>query len=83
MRRFDVANRNRHKVDAALEWSPHRVLTVSPNVGLRYDDYPDPDVQPARRAQRSQLERRRRSLGGLVHPTFRLMASLQLRGSPA
>jgi MtrB/PioB family decaheme-associated outer membrane protein len=46
LRRFDVANRNRHKAEAALEWTPARFVTFAPNAGLRWDDYPDPVHNP-------------------------------------
>jgi MtrB/PioB family decaheme-associated outer membrane protein len=41
MQRFDVANRNRQKVEAALDWTPGRFITITPNFGMRWDDYPD------------------------------------------
>jgi MtrB/PioB family decaheme-associated outer membrane protein len=46
MRKFDIANRNRHKAEAMLEWTPGRFITISPNAGLRFDDYPDPVFNP-------------------------------------
>jgi MtrB/PioB family decaheme-associated outer membrane protein len=46
LRRFDVANRNRHKADALLEWTPGSIVTISPNAGLRWDDYPDDVFNP-------------------------------------
>jgi MtrB/PioB family decaheme-associated outer membrane protein len=42
LRRYDVANRNRQKVDAQMDFAVNSVLTISPNAGLRWDDYPDP-----------------------------------------
>jgi MtrB/PioB family decaheme-associated outer membrane protein len=41
LRRFDVANRNRQKVDAQMDFALNSSLTISPNAGLRWDDYPD------------------------------------------
>jgi MtrB/PioB family decaheme-associated outer membrane protein len=46
MRRFDVANRNRQKGDALVELTPGSIITVSPNAGFRWDDYPDPVSNP-------------------------------------
>ena len=74
MRRFDIANRNRHKIDAALEWSPHRVLTLSPNFGLRYDDYPDPELNPLG-VRKDHSWNAGIEVSAAVHSTVRLMAS--------
>ena len=74
MRRFDLANRNRHKIDAALEWSPHRVLTLSPNFGLRYDDYPDPELNPLG-VRKDHSWNAGIEVSAAVHSTLRLMAS--------
>jgi MtrB/PioB family decaheme-associated outer membrane protein len=41
LRRFDVANRNRQKVDAQVDFAVNSFLTITPNAGLRWDDYPD------------------------------------------
>ena len=41
MRKFDVADRNRTKSEASVEITPWSFLTVTPNFGLRYDDFPD------------------------------------------
>jgi MtrB/PioB family decaheme-associated outer membrane protein len=46
MRRYDIANRNRQKADALLEWSPGTIFTVTPNLGFRTDDYPDGVFNP-------------------------------------
>ena len=46
LRKFDIANRNRHKAEAMAEWTPGRMITFSPNFGLRWDDYPDPVNNP-------------------------------------
>jgi MtrB/PioB family decaheme-associated outer membrane protein len=42
LRRFDEANRNRQKVDAQVDFAVNSFLTITPNAGLRWDDYPDP-----------------------------------------
>jgi MtrB/PioB family decaheme-associated outer membrane protein len=42
LRRFDVSNRNRQKVDAQMDFAVNSFLTITPNAGLRWDDYPDP-----------------------------------------
>jgi MtrB/PioB family decaheme-associated outer membrane protein len=41
MRRFDIANRNRHKAETAFEFALGPYATLTPNAGLRRDDYPD------------------------------------------
>src|SRR5262245_50745402 len=46
MRKFDIANRNRQKAEFLLEWTPGRIITFSPNAGLRWDDYPDDVFNP-------------------------------------
>src|SRR5262249_38888603 len=46
MRRFDIANRNRQKGDFQVDLTPGRFITVSPNAGFRWDDYPDPISNP-------------------------------------
>lgn len=46
MRRFDISNRNRHKAEFMMEWTPGRAITFSPNAGLRWDDYPDNVFNP-------------------------------------
>jgi MtrB/PioB family decaheme-associated outer membrane protein len=40
MRRFDEANRDRVKGDTAFEIAVNRIVTLSPNAGFRWDDYP-------------------------------------------
>ncbi len=46
MRRFDIANRNRHKADFQVDFTPGTIFTISPNFGLRFDEYPDPVFNP-------------------------------------
>jgi len=46
LRRFDEANRNRQKVDAQVDITPVKNLTISPNFAMRWDDYPDPVANP-------------------------------------
>jgi MtrB/PioB family decaheme-associated outer membrane protein len=46
LRRFDVANRNRQKADVQVDIAPTDFLTISPNFGLRWDDYPDSVLNP-------------------------------------
>jgi MtrB/PioB family decaheme-associated outer membrane protein len=74
MRRFDVANRNRQKAELMLEWTPGRLITFSPNAGLRWDDYPeDPFNQLGLRSDHSWnagIE-----VAAMLDPTFKLMAS--------
>jgi MtrB/PioB family decaheme-associated outer membrane protein len=46
MRRFDIANRNRQKADVQVDFTPGTIFTISPNFGLRFDEYPDPVFNP-------------------------------------
>jgi MtrB/PioB family decaheme-associated outer membrane protein len=46
MRRFDLANRNRQKADFQVDLTPGTIVTVTPNAGLRWDDYPDGVFNP-------------------------------------
>jgi MtrB/PioB family decaheme-associated outer membrane protein len=74
MRRFDIANRNRHKLETALEWSPGRFVTLSPNFGLRWDDYPDPEFNPlgvrSDHSWNTGIE-----ISAMIQPTVKLMAA--------
>ncbi|ALK08575.1 MtrB/PioB family decaheme-associated outer membrane protein [Blastochloris viridis] len=45
MRQFDLADRDRQKANVSLEWAALENLTVTPTLGLRFDDYEtDPDA---------------------------------------
>ncbi len=46
LRRFDEANRDRQKANAQVDFVVTEILTVSPNFTLRWDDYPDPTMNP-------------------------------------
>ena len=46
MSRFDIANRDRVKAEALVEFSPLTDVTITPNAGLRFDDYPDAIFNP-------------------------------------
>jgi MtrB/PioB family decaheme-associated outer membrane protein len=46
LRRFDLANRNRQKAEVQVEFAATDFLTITPNFGLRRDDYPDSVVNP-------------------------------------
>jgi MtrB/PioB family decaheme-associated outer membrane protein len=39
-RKFDIANRNRIKAEAFMDFPVNKMLTVTPNFGLRFDDFP-------------------------------------------
>ena len=39
LRKFDEAERDRHRVDLLVQLTPLDTLTVTPNAGYRYDDY--------------------------------------------
>lgn len=74
LRRFDVANRNRQKAEAQLEWAPANFLNVTPNLGVRWDDYPDSAFNPlgvsTDHSWNGGLE-----VGFLVSPVLRLLAA--------
>jgi MtrB/PioB family decaheme-associated outer membrane protein len=74
MRKFDIANRNRHKAELMLEWTPGRFVTFSPNAGLRWDDYPDDIYNPlglrSDHSWNAGLE-----IAAMVQPTLKLMVS--------
>ena len=44
--RFDLANRNRQKANVQFEFSATDFLTITPNFGLRWDDYPASVINP-------------------------------------
>jgi hypothetical protein len=46
LRLFDVANRNRQKAEAQVEFAATDFMSITPNFGLRWDDYPDPVINP-------------------------------------
>jgi len=74
MRKFDIANRNRQKAEAMLEWTPGYFITISPNAGLRWDDYPDNVFNPlgvrSDHSWNAGVE-----VAAMVSPVFKLMAS--------
>ncbi len=74
MRKFDIANRNRHKAEFMLEWTPGRFVTFSPNAGLRWDDYPDDVFNPLGlrwdHSWNAGME-----IAAMVQPTLKLMVS--------
>ena len=74
MRRFDVANRNRHKAEAALEWTPNRYVTFSPNAGLRWDEYPDPVSNPLG-VRRDHTWNAGIEIAAMINSQIKLMAS--------
>ena len=46
-RMFDLANRNQQKARTLLDITVTDAITITPNAGLRWDDYPDDAVNPA------------------------------------
>jgi MtrB/PioB family decaheme-associated outer membrane protein len=46
LRRFDLSNRNRQKADLAVEFAASKFVTLTPNFGLLWDDYPDGVMNP-------------------------------------
>jgi MtrB/PioB family decaheme-associated outer membrane protein len=41
LRKFDEAERNRHRIDLLLGFTPTETISITPTFGWRYDDYPD------------------------------------------
>src|SRR6266567_5338098 len=74
MRKFDIANRNRHKAEFLLEWTPGRFVTFSPNAGLRWDDYPD-DVFNPLGVRSDHSWNAGMEIAAMVQPTLKLMVS--------
>jgi MtrB/PioB family decaheme-associated outer membrane protein len=75
MRRFDVANRNRHKADTAFEFAVYEVnTTITPNAGLRWDDYPDPVFNPLG-LQSDHSWNAGIEVSTTIQPTIRVMAA--------
>jgi MtrB/PioB family decaheme-associated outer membrane protein len=74
LRRYDIANRNRHKADALLEWSPGTVFTVTPNLGFRFDDYPDPVFNPLG-VRRDHSWNAGVELASMLGPTFKIIGT--------
>jgi MtrB/PioB family decaheme-associated outer membrane protein len=74
MRKFDIANRNRIKAEAFVELAPLPNVTITPNAGLRFDDYPDDVINPLGLRKHDDwnvgIE-----LGLKLSPTLRLLAS--------
>jgi MtrB/PioB family decaheme-associated outer membrane protein len=74
LRRFDVANRNRQKVDAQLDFAVNSFLTITPNAGLRWDDYPD-QVFNMQGVSSDHSWNAGLELGAAVGPQLKLMAA--------
>jgi MtrB/PioB family decaheme-associated outer membrane protein len=74
MRKFDIANRDRHKAEFMLEWTPGRAVTLSPNAGLRWDDYPD-DVFNPLGVRSDHSWNAGMEIAAMVDPTLKLMVS--------
>jgi len=71
VRRFDQANRDRVKGDTALEFTVAQMMSVTPNAGFRWDDYPESvDDQLGVRSDHSWYAGV--EVGALLHPTFRV-----------
>lgn len=74
LRRFDLANRNRHKADAQIDFAATDFVTISPNFGLRLDDYPDPVINPLG-LRKNHSWNAGVEVGALVSPRVRLTAA--------
>jgi hypothetical protein len=74
MRKFDIANRNRSKAEAFVELTPLPNVTITPNAGLRFDDYPDDVINPLGLRKHDSWNAGV-ELGLRVSPTLRLLAS--------
>jgi hypothetical protein len=74
MRKFDVANRNRKKAEAQVEITPFQPVTITPNFGLRYDDFPDP-VQNQLGVSQDRSWNAGIEVGVTLDPSIRVLAS--------
>jgi MtrB/PioB family decaheme-associated outer membrane protein len=74
LRRFDVANRDRQKANAQVEIAAARFLTITPNFGLRWDDYPDPALNPLG-LRSDHMWNAGVEIGAAVNSNVRVMAS--------
>ena len=74
LRRFDVSNRNRQKVDAQMDFAVNSFLTITPNAGLRWDDYPDP-VGNMQGVSSDHSWNAGVELGAAIGPQVKLMAA--------
>ena len=74
LRRFDLANRNRQKANARVEFAATDFLTITPNFGLRWDDYPDSVINPlglrSNHSWNAGVE-----IGAMINPRIRVMAA--------
>jgi len=72
--RFDESNRNRQKAEAALEFAVAKSVTITPNFGLLWDDYPAPVINPlglqSNHSWNAGIE-----VGAAIDPRIKLMAS--------
>ena len=74
VRRFDLSNRNRQKADLSVEFAVSRFLTLTPNFGLRWDDYPDPVMNPMG-LQHEHSWNAGLEIGAALNPRVKLMFS--------
>jgi MtrB/PioB family decaheme-associated outer membrane protein len=72
LRRFDLSNRNRQKADAQVDFAVSKFLTLSPNAGLRWDDYPDSVMNPMG-LQKNHSWNAGLEVGAAVDPRVKLM----------
>jgi hypothetical protein len=74
LRRFDLANRNRQKADLQFEFAASKYLTISPNFGMRWDDYPESTLNQlgvrSNHSWNAGVE-----IGAAISPRLKLMAS--------
>jgi MtrB/PioB family decaheme-associated outer membrane protein len=73
MRRFDLANRNRQKADAQVQFAATDFLTITPNFGLLWDDYPDSSVVNPLGLRNNHSWNAGIEFGALVNRNVRLM----------
>jgi hypothetical protein len=80
LRRFDLANRNRQKADVQVEVAATDFLTITPNFGLRWDDYPETVLNPlglrSDHSWNAGLE-----IGTMITPRVRIMTAYQYEQS--
>ena len=72
--RFDESNRNRQKADVALEVAVAKSVTITPNFGLLWDDYPASVINPLG-LRSSHSWNAGVEIGAAITPRIKLMAS--------
>ena len=79
-RMFDLADRNQHKARTLLDITVTDAITVTPNAGLRWDDYPG-DAPNQLGVSSNHAWNAGVDVGFVVSPTLRLMAGYNFERS--